>query len=727
MEPSLITNRDHFHAVLNRWRTVWKTNPDHSYIVLDSETEGKPGYGKAAALVIGRSRTKCWAMCFRGEAYTLPYSNLGTNFPTQPFWDGEFALLLKDPAVCKVFHNYNYDANVFRFNHGIVAPIRPFWCTMVATWAAAPWLEKTLKSLMMMLGRQQRATKTVDFSDPFALADYAQGDVIGTEELFLIQRFGQAKRSKNIPVVQSDLSIKYAPNPYFGHAETIRVPELNLSPFMDAWCRMQEFPYLDVVVNEAEYEGTPFDVARAREIREVGKQQYAEKLNACYSLVQRGHTIANLFSNRQIGDYLTNIGITGLPKTPSGQIKVDDKTLAKLAPQYPFVAALREVKAAKKMMDSFVGWEDCNPERPEETPKSGIEFYVDAYGTIRPTQNTVGAVTGRTSCSNPNEQQMPARKDTLGIRRCFSAIPISSRDAENLTKLQIAIRRSRAKRALIVLDHSQLELRGMCLLCEDPKMTEILSSRDGDMHATTAGRLQVDRTPAKNLNFLLQYGGNEHALAAQLTYLGFPATEDEVRQWRADYDTLYYRVHEYRDELVAYHIKHGFIRLFCGRPRHLPDIDPGNSWSMHKAETTLSNNAVQGSGQDFMKAAVVRCSYKVFNPDAAVLRSNVGDRKHRLVLTDYSQRLETYRKLFKKTRTRMLNQVHDELKYLTDVSAAEEVTNAVATVMSWRHYIPSLKPYRVPLVVEGGYGYDWATAKKGNFKVGFEEWERYAD
>lgn len=728
-KSTIVTTHAHLGYILKRWERVWRTNsdPDRNYVVIDSETEGREGYGPDAALVVGRSQTKCWAICYNGEAYTLPTAFMGFGYPDPHYWDDELQRLCVRVDLIKVFHNFNYDNNVLTFNHGVLKPVRPFWCTMVGAWGASPWLEKTLKARMADLGRQQRATKTVDFNDPEQLADYAQGDVIGTEELYLLQRFGVVHRQPTITLVDEHGKLYQKPNPYYDLEAEVRRPYQTLSPFMSSWLQMQEFPYLDVVCNEAERFGTPIDVARLREIRVAGQKLYKEKLAECTRHIKRGHTIANIFSTQQVGKYLLDIGLTGLKKTAKGRIKLDDKTLADLAPDHPFLAALREVKAAKKMLDAFVGWEDCNVDRPGDTPKSGIEFFVDSEGYAHPTQNSVGAVTGRTSCSNFNEQQIPSRKDTLGIRACFTAFPITAKEADTYSKFQINVRRATAEMAMTVLDHSQLELRAMCLLCEDEHMTKVLSDKDGDLHNVTAVRLAVERVLAKQLNFLLQYGGNEHALAAQLRYLGFNATEDQVVQWRADYDSLNPRVSEYRDELVQEHIKTGFIRLFCGRPRHLPDIDPNNNWSLHKAETTLSNNAVQGSGQDFLKAAVVRCCPDMFNPDEVILRGNVGDAKHRLILKDYAARLNRYRMLFAKTKTRFLMQVHDEVKYVHLKSASDEVSTAIATIMSWRHYVPALKDYSVPLIVEGGAGPNWAVAKKGKLKIGYEEWARYAE
>lgn len=191
---------------------------------------------------------------------------------------------------------------------------------------------------------------------------------------------------------------------------------------------------------------------------------------------------------------------------------------------------------------------------------------------------------------------------------------------------------------------------------------------------------------------------------------------------------MYFRVHEYREELLETHRKNGFVPLFCGDYRHrtLPDVNWNNDWETHKAETTLSNNVVQGSGQDFLKAAIIRADYKCYNPDSAVIASALHHKSSPSlpIIRDYSRRLEKYRRTLKSAKCEYLLQIHDEVAFSVDYLAAEECLHILGDIMSWRHFMPSNVPYRIPLVAEGGVGENWKAAKsKKDFlfhaKVGF--------
>jgi len=182
---------------------------------------------------------------------------------------------------------------------------------------------------------------------------------------------------------------------------------------------------------------------------------------------------------------------------------------------------------------------------------------------------------------------------------------------------------------------------------------------------------------------------------------------------------------------VRMHNQVGYIRYFCGRKRRLPDIDLSGRWGIHKAETTLSNNVCQGSGQDFLKAAVIRCDWREPNPDRELPKRHSLPKEHVRILADYAARLDGFRRRLKRARSQFIMQVHDEviISVCDDLEAAKEVLEIWATVMTWRHFIPAGSSYNVPLVAEGGVAKNWHDAKSENalFHVtaGFDEWARY--
>lgn len=294
------------------------------------------------------------------------------------------------------------------------------------------------------------------------------------------------------------------------------------------------------------------------------------------------------------------------------------------------------------------------------------------------------------------------------------------------------------KRALLVLDHSQLEIRVMAILAQDPKMTEILCDEKGDIHTETHQALSVPRDPdAKQLNFLMLYGGQANMMAEQLTFSGSPTTPAVCEGYIVGWNKRYYRVKEYRKELLEEQRTKGYCTLLNLRRRHLPDINWTDQYSVHKAETTLSNNVVQGSGQDLLKAAIVRLDHRCINPDEQALtafsKKFVGSR-HMGLLKKQSLDLKRIRKLLKAADCNYLLQVHDELIFSVLVEYAEECLNALASVMAWEHYMPSKfcaqnKGYPLPLVAEGGSGYTWKAAKSKDkyihhVKIGYDYWRQ---
>jgi len=95
--------------------------------------------------------------------------------------------------------------------------------------------------------------------------------------------------------------------------------------------------------------------------------------------------------------------------------------------------------------------------------KKFLEEHLEADGRIHPAYKVCGAETGRTSSTDPNFQNIPAR-DTKRFRECFTAAP---------------------KRKLIIADYSQQEPRINAFYIQDPTMMKIFRQR-GDIYINLA-------------------------------------------------------------------------------------------------------------------------------------------------------------------------------------------------------------------------------------------------
>ncbi|HYT63197.1 MAG TPA: DNA polymerase I, partial [Gemmatimonadales bacterium] len=156
-----------------------------------------------------------------------------------------------------------------------------------------------------------------------------------------------------------------------------------------------------------------------------------------------------------------------------------------------------------------------------EVPRLLIEYreltklkstYVDALpgyiradtGRVHTSFNQTGAATGRLSSSDPNLQNIPVRTRRGGeIRRAFVAPP---------------------GHLLLIADYSQVELRLLAHLSEDPAFVAAFQ-RGGDIHRQTAALIfgvpeanvtGEMRSRAKTINFATIYGQGALALSRQL-------------------------------------------------------------------------------------------------------------------------------------------------------------------------------------------------------------------
>jgi DNA polymerase-1 len=274
-------------------------------------------------------------------------------------------------------------------------------------------------------------------------------------------------------------------------------------------------------------------------------------------------------------------------------------------------------------------------------------------GRVHTTFNQVAAATGRLSSVNPNLQNIPVRGE-LGrqIRKAF--VP------------------GAADQVLLVADYSQIELRVLAHLSDDPALAEAFAT-DADIHAATAGKVfglpteQVDpelRRRAKVVNYGLAYGMNAYGLASRL---GIPP--DEAQEFIDAYFEGFPNVHDFLERQVGVAAAEGYTQTMLGRRRYLPELQSPNPRIRDLGRRMALNAPIQGSAADIMKLAMIRV-------DAAV-ETLPGT----MVLT-----------------------VHDELV----LEAAAEAVTDVAEVI--RKEMESAYELSVPLRVDVGWGANWAEA-----------------
>ncbi|MCB9653924.1 MAG: hypothetical protein H6729_07355 [Deltaproteobacteria bacterium] len=267
-------------------------------------------------------------------------------------------------------------------------------------------------------------------------------------------------------------------------------------------------------------------------------------------------------------------------------------------------------------------------------------------GRLHPRFTSLGAISGRASCKEPNLQSIPA---TSAFRACFRAPP---------------------GRRIITADYSAAELRVIAELSQDPVFLKTL--RDGlDLHAIVARKLfgrSVSKTEnpelrarAKAINFGLAYGMGAQGLANQL---GVPLGEAE--KLLEDYFRAFPRIRDYLNRTARDALRAGRTETLSGRRFWFIDARRDG-----KDEATLlriaKNVPIQGSSADITKLAMARAT-AVFHREG----------------------LDAF----------MVNMVHDELV----VEAAEGVADRAKKILvremvdAGRAFLPSV-PVEVDSVV----------------------------
>jgi len=265
------------------------------------------------------------------------------------------------------------------------------------------------------------------------------------------------------------------------------------------------------------------------------------------------------------------------------------------------------------------------------------------------------AATGRLSSSDPNLQNIPIRRE-LGrdIRRGF--IP-------------------RKGWTLVAADYSQIELRLLAHLSDDPAFVQAFKS-GGDIHRQTAALIfdvpleQVTkemRGRAKTINFATIYGQGPHALSRQLKI-----AHAEAKEFIERYFTRFHRVREYLDSMVTFAREHGYVQTIFNRRRYIPELRDRNFNIRAFGERTAANSPIQGSAADLIKVAMIKIHH---------------------ALKDRG------------LESKMLLQVHDELVFEAPPAELHVVTGLV------KHEMEHAAMLSVPLLVDIGTGANWLETK----------------
>lgn len=351
----------------------------------------------------------------------------------------------------------------------------------------------------------------------------------------------------------------------------------------------------------------------------------------------------NLKSPKQVSKLLfEDLDLPIIKKTKTGA-STDAEVLNTLAQMdaHPVPALLLKYRELDKLLSTYI--------------KALPKLINEKTGKLHTTFQQTNAATGRLSSDHPNLQNIPVRTENGRLlRKGFFARP---------------------GHLLLAADYSQVELRILAHLSNDPIMLEAFKN-DKDIHQQTAAEIfdedlsvvtREQRSSAKAINFGLMYGQSSFGLSKQLGI-----TRKEAKEYITYYFERFSKVKTFLDSLKEICEEKGYAETLFGRKRFLPDINSSNRTVKAMAERVAINSPIQGTAADIIKMAMIKVDHRLKD-----------------------EGLES----------KMILQVHDELIFEVPEAEIDTMTKLVIEEME------GAVKLSIPLKVDYGVGENWFDLK----------------
>jgi len=514
--------------------------------------------------------------------------------------------LLEDPAYPKVLQNSKFDRLILK-NQGINLQ-GVILDTLLASYVLNPDSNHSLSAL---------AQQELDIIPQIYEQLVPKGKTIADIDISLVADY-----------CGMDAYVTFQLVPIFAR-------KLSALPQLQQLLKEVELP-LEPVLAQMEWTGICIDTDYLKTLSEPLTDQLK-------TIEEKAHKAAgeefNLRSPKQVSALLFDK--LELPTKKSRKIKTgystDAATLEKLQAddETGVVEALLEYRTLHKLKSAYV---DALPKLVNsQTQRVHTDF------------NQALTSTGRLSSSNPNLQHIPIRTEfSRQIRKAF--IPQSGW-------------------TLVSADYSQIELRILAHLSEDPTLVDAYQNQR-DVHKVTAqllfNRQEItpeERRLGKVINFGVIYGMGAQRFAREVG-----VSTAEGKEFIERFNREYPKVFEYLEKTKQRAMKQGFVETILGRRRYFEFQQSAKR--KDELLRAAANAPIQGSSADLIKMAMVKLDG---------------------VLRPY--------------QARMLLQVHDELVLEMPPEEWQEVSEKVKETME---NVVSLK---IPLAVEIHQGKSWMDAK----------------
>jgi DNA polymerase-1 len=356
------------------------------------------------------------------------------------------------------------------------------------------------------------------------------------------------------------------------------------------------------------------------------------------SIYEMADEVFNLNSPKQLSQVLFGkLGISPPKKIATGH-STNAEVLESLKGAYPIATKLLEYRTLEKLRSTYV--ETLPLQINPHTHRVHCQF------------NQSVAATGRLSCQDPNLQNIPVRTE---IGR----------------KIRAAFRPEKQGWSYLSADYSQIELRLLAHLSDDPMLIHAFKANE-DIHTFTASQIfnvaidqvtREQRYQAKTVNFGIMYGQQAFGLSQELG-INPKAAAAFIHM----YFERYGKVKEYLEKCKETTRATNKSVTLYGRERLIPEINSKNANIRMMAERLAVNTPIQGTQADLIKMAMLEIDKQLAE---------------------------------KKLKGYLILQIHDELLFEVPNDELEEVSLLAHQMME------GVAKLKVPLVVDISIGKNW--------------------
>lgn len=345
----------------------------------------------------------------------------------------------------------------------------------------------------------------------------------------------------------------------------------------------------------------------------------------------------NINSTRQLAEVLFDkLKLPVIKRTKTAR-STDSFVLEKLRNDYEIAEKLLEYRTIDKLQNTYV---------------RSLPTLVNPFtGHIHTSYAQTIAITGRLSSNNPNLQNIPIRtEEGRKIRGAFIPSP---------------------RNLIVSADYSQIELRVLAHLSQDPNMLAAFRNKE-DVHASTAAIVfgvpleevtKEQRYKAKAVNFGIIYGQSAFGLAE-----GLNISRAEAKEIIDNYFKQFPSIRVLIESTIEDARKTGLVKTEFGRIRPIPEINAQNASLRNFAERIAVNTRMQGTAADIIKIAMIN------------LQAEMEARRY---------------------QSKMVLQVHDELVFDMVASEQDQLLPLI------REKMEGAVSFSVPFSVDISVGENW--------------------